>query len=517
VRILWRGGRTFKPASTPDPKANGASKDAVMIIDSDDEQPPVADEVEFEDDEAEIDASKPFPPILQHIDLIFGTAATRLAASAALKDRIVFAAACADSSIRLVSLPLTPPSPARKAAKGNKPGKWGETVITLSGFSTPADAISMTYVKKDDEKARSEGSLLLASHSGEVSGLLLLHKVPILTITKGGKTTYQLSKDHTTPFQTQYLSTPASSIDFNHSTSTLLLASKTGTIRLYSPLIAEGSWLLTLHTPFLKSEISTFPSRKPILDAKFVLGGKSLLLLLSDGEWGVWDLESAGPGASKSILGGQTIKGGALTPFNLSGYISSSSLTTSKSTSRPSLPTSKFAPMTPATRRTVDPALFSSRSGHAASGGLSVVTLPKTSTTSPPDERVALWLEDAYAVIPSLRAFWDAQLRRGGNLFGGAGAAGGRIVRVEGVNLRGERGVGLAQAGTELVIAAEHRLVVVRDAPEVTEGGGHRIPGVVEGRMTVRGGDMGIAEIDQTLDRMDDEMALFARRKAIQS
>ncbi|OBT55682.1 hypothetical protein VE04_05382 [Pseudogymnoascus sp. 24MN13] len=506
VRILWRGGRTFKPAAAPKANGNGASNNAVMIIDSDDEAPADAEEeAEFEDEEAETDPSRPFPPVLQHIDLVFGTSATHLAVCAAVQDRIVFAATCGDSSVRLVSLPITPPSPERKAK--NKSRKWGETVVTLSGFSTPADGVAMTFAREQDEKAKSSGYLLVASHSREVTGLLLLHKVPVLSAQKGGKTTEKLSLDHTAPFQTQYLSTPASSLDFSHSSNNLLLADKTGAIRIYSPSVSDGSWLLTLHTDFIKSDTAKFSSRKAILDTKWVLGGKAVMVLLSDGEWGVWDLEGSGPGASRGILGSQGIKGGALTPFSISGYIDGPSI---KSTSRPTASTSKFAPMTPATRRTVQPALLGAHNQSATAGLISALPLPKTTTTSPADERIAFWIEDAIAGARTSSA--ALQVPR---------------CSASAASTAGERRTGLTQsivdgATPELIIAAEHRLVIVADLPESGGAQRPRVPALESGagqlQIAAAGRDLDITGIDQMLDRMDEDAGspLFAKRKSIQ-
>lgn len=522
VRVIWRGGRPFKPAPPPQANGNGASNDAVMILDSDEEEPAAGAEPEFDDEEPEIDPLRPFPQVLRYIDLVFGTSATHLALSTVVKGRIVFAATCGDNLVRLVSLPITPPSPANMERKDSKPGRWGERVVSLSGFSTPANAISMTFVNETDEKTKSSGSLLVASHSREVTGLLLLHKVPILPIQKEGKTTFEFSKDHAAPFQTQYLSTPASSLDFSHSSSNLLLADKTGTIRIYSPDVAEGSWLLTLHTDFVASDAARFPSRKAILDAKWILGGKALMVLLSDGEWGIWDIEGSGPGSSKGILGAQGIKGGAITPFSISGYIDGPPV---KSTSRPAAVSSKFAPMTPAARRTLEPALLTGNHGQVATDGqISVVLLPKTSTTSAPDERVAFWIEDAYAVIPSLRAYWEAQTRRGGNLFSGASAN--KMQRVEGVNLRGERCNGLDQnltgmsvgATPELIITAEHRLVIVAHLPESRGPPQRQRTPTLEANTNqfqiATRGDLDISGIDEMLDRMDDEPVYTKRNSA---
>jgi hypothetical protein len=323
------------------------------------------------------------------------------------------------------------------------------------------------------------------------------------------------------------LSTPASSLDFSHTSNNLLLADKTGAARIYSPGAADGSWLLTLHTDFVKSETAKFPSRKAILDAKWVLGGKAVILLLSDGEWGVWDIEGSGPGTSKGILGDKSIKGGSLTPFSISGYIDSPNI---KSTSRPAVTSSKFAPMTPAARRTVEPLFGGHHLQSAAAGQISTAPLPKTSTTSPADERVAFWIEDAYAVIPSLRSFWETQQRRGGSLFGGV--SGTKMLRVEGVNLRGERCNGLEQNATdlalgitpELIIAAESRLVIVADPPESREPRTRSRAPTLESsakqlQIASSSGELDIRGIDQMLDRMDDDQpSLFVpKRKSLQT
>ena len=181
------------------------------------------------------------------------------------------------------------------------------------------------------------------------------------------------------------------------------------------------------------------------------MGGKAVIVLLADGEWGLWDIEGDGSaGGSKGILGRQSIKGGAITAFSISGWIDSApvkSSSTKGATARTS--NSKFAPMTPSTRKTVEPVLFSGRSGHGfARGKISVVRLPATSTISLAEESVAFWLEDSYCVIPNLRAYWDAQSRRNGggsgNLFGVSNPMS-RMIRLEGVNLRGERCCGIDQ------------------------------------------------------------------------
>jgi WD40 repeat protein len=482
-----------------------------MIIDSDDEEPAVEEAREFEDEEPQYDPSKPYLHVLQVLDLALGTAVTHLAVCPLLADKITFAVTCLDHTVRLISLPIIPPSPESKSKPGSRNGRWGETSITLQGFAAPPDGIAMTFSKSGDEKTKMGGNVMIAAHSREITGLLLLFQIPIVGVHKAGKTTYTLSQTHTLPFQTQHLSAPATSISFNPASSNLVLTDKAGACRIYTPDIGDGSWILTLYPGFSKSENNAIFSRKTIIDAKWILGGKAIIVFCADGEWGVWDIEGAGPGTSKGILGGQSIKGGATTAFDISGWIDGPVI--KQSSSKPTASTSKFAPMTPATRKIAEPVLFSGRNGQGAGyGQLSISTLPKTSTTSPADEAIAFWLEESFAVIPSIRAFWESQNRKGGgNLFGGS--SGSRLIRVDSVNLYGERCCSLAQApapttksgiSTELIIAAEHRLIVVSDLPNKKTS--QKLIVAADESQALIPGDLDIRQIDQVLSRMDDAM-----------
>jgi len=241
------------------------------------------------------------------------------------------------------------------------------------------------------------------------------------------------------------------------------------------------------------------------------------MVLLADGEWGIWDIEGPAPGASKGLLGGQGLKGGAMTAFTVSGWIEGASI----KSSRVAAPTSRLAPMTPGTRKSAEPGLFNARTAQGSNhGAISVALLPKTSTASIADECVAFWLEDLYAVIPSMRSFWEAQTRKGGagSLFGGS--SGSRVVRVEGVNLRGERCSSIDQCvrhttsrggiPTELLIAGEHRFLIVSDdTPEKA----HRRNVLASGeKQLAASGNLDVTQIDQVLSKMDSGNSL-ARRK----
>ena len=493
-----------------------------MIIDSSDDEPeqpkqPVY-QVSFEDDCADVDNANPFPEILTYIDIDFGTEATELAVCDKVEGKIVVGAACADSTVRLVTLPLTPPGPEQSAAaKDKKKGsKWNETIHVLSGFSMSPDLVAITYQKSTATHAFP--TLLIASHSREVTGLLLLHTVPVDA--KDGKPTYSsAAAGHSSSQQAQYLPSPASSLNFNDRNSTLLLGFKSGCVRLYSP--ATSTWLLTLHTPFSAPAPSASPSsshstRKAVLDAKWVLNSKAIAVLLSDGEWGIWDIYGAGPSSSKSILSRGGIKGGTLTPFSLGGYIDGPPAKSSHKTSTISTQ-SKFAPMTPATRKTVDLAAAASRSGleggNATNGRINVLPLSRNETTAPRDDQVAFWIEDSFAVIHSLRGHWEAKSKKGGSLFGG-GNSQSRLERVEGVNLRGEKCSGMTQVdeefvrlGDEMVVVGEHRIVFVRDREDQPNRNTNRVSPFMRSEAEEYEdveSTGGLEDLDRSLDLMEE-------------
>ncbi len=491
-------------------------QNTVMIIDSDDEPEPESEPtpaVEFEDADVEFDQTRPFLPIIQSIDVTFGIAATEIAVSTAVEGKIVFAATCADSNVRLVTLPLAPPGPEQKALPP-KSGKYNETVQVLTGFSTAPDLVAITYQKSSEASSKFPGSLLIASHSREVTGLVLIHTVPIHSTTKEKVTSHALAPGHTTPSAIQYLSVPASSLDFNHEICTLLLGDKSGAVRLYCA--KTSSWLLTLHTPFTSPTFSTpTGGHKAVLDAKWVLGNNAILVLLSDGEWGVWDLAGTGPGgprSSKALLGPASIRGGALTSFTISGYIDgppAKSMHGDKG-----LRQSKFAPMTPATRKTVDVSatVRHGLKGAETRGRISVVSLGRDKIEEKADERVGFWIGEAYAVIPSLRAYWEASRRRGGGLFA-TGTSSSRMQRVEGVNLRGEKCQGFelsaVSGDNEIVVLGEHRVVLVGGLPEARKAKIHKIARVPAEDTFERPVSSGsLDDLDRGMDELEERRSV---------
>ena len=575
MKIVWRGGRPFKApreSSTASKKANGA-EDAVIMLDSDDEGSSQAfvDKPEFEDEENELDPSKPYPNILQVLDLYLGTDVMQLAllpnsilkaegaswrSLEGLKQKIVFTAACADNTVRLITLPITPPSPMSKARDdfrvnfslanaGN--GAWGETVVLLSGHQKPSEGLAMTVDiagSSKQEQGRGDAKpvgpqIIVASHSREVTGLLLLYRVSISS-----------PKPHQEPFQSILLSSPAKCIFFNPSlskqqSSHLLVADNIGVCRIYdfkllvknslaeessqeSLIDEQGTWLVSLYPGFHnnKSETQTQHigahagfGRKTIVDAKWVSGGKAILVLLSDGEWGIWDIEGVGPGASQGLLGRQSIKGGSRSEFSLAGFIEGA--TTSRPSGPPQIAGSKFAPMTPGTRKSIEP--FGSRAPSGPiRGQISVVDVPSTSPTNPAEESIVFWLGETFTIIPSLSKYWAANARKsanGGNLFNGT--PGGRMVKLEHIDLLGERCSGVdqivrtnASSGlpSDILILGEHRFTLLLGKATSQSQSSNRIA-LVEKK--TNSGELDVIGIDQALARMESSNGFGGKKRAL--
>jgi hypothetical protein len=563
VKIIWRGGRAFKPAAQPvasNKKSNGADH-AIVLLDSDDEGPSAQafqDAPEFEDEEDELDDSRPYPDTRQVLDLYLGTDVLHLSILPAsileadgpkwrnltvLKQKLIFTAACADNLVRLITVPLTPPSPTSKARPelrstftqanaGN--GSWGETVRLLGGHHKPSDGIAMTldFAQGGADEGRTDSTsganIVVASHSREMAGLLQLYRVPISS-----------ASSHFEPFQTIYLPSPAQSVSFNpslsgHRSSHLLVADTTGACRIYdfkllirSPgsedsgaetAVEQGTWLISLYPGFQSNKGDAPVSqhtgahagfgRKTIVDAKWVSGGKAIIALLNDGEWGVWDIESVGPGASQGLLGRQSIKGGSLSEFSVSGYIDGTAKT--RSSGPPQISGSKFVPMTPGTRKSTEPFGGKVLTGPVQ-GEISVVEVPSSSPTNPAEDSIVLWLGESFTVIPSLAKYWAASARKSAAGSSHSGTAGSRAIKLEGIDLHRERCTGIDQIATrilstglptDILILAEHRFTIVTtgQAKPASQQGGQLA--LAERRPAA--GDLDVVGIDQALLRMEN-------------
>lgn len=598
--LIWIGGRPLKPSKTgPEkkpspPKANGAS-DAMIILDSDDEDIPTQpspqhiDEPEFEEGESEFDPSQPYEPTIQTLELPLGTDVLHLtfpqlppdlqssnlgSLPKMLLERMLVVVACVDCSVRVLNLPLTPPSSKSKARPelgkdllGPVTGKgiFGEQMLILSGgngHQSIPQGVSVSLsphidageddIEMDDpepegsthsrtssharhrirsrEGKRSDEELwdvLVASHSTDTSGLLLIHRIPMLD----DNSDIDL-KDFraSVPWRVQSLASPAMSIQFNPSLhpasrhSHLLLTNPNGVVRIFDcqpDVDAErGSWLISLYTNY-DSTSNGLPRRKAILKAQWVLGGKAIAVLLTDGEWGIWDLEAAGPKHKKDTDSWKAHGGVNLSTFAISGLVGSSS--TARESAKSSMITesrSRLAPMTPGTRKARQETLFTgpaTKSGGPARGGISVLPISDGLDHRADDETLLLWHGDSISILPSLLTHWQNKVQGSGNLFGQG--VRGQAKDVNNIQLGGElrndisliprrqtSGSTTSDSGqSSVLITGEHRFVIV--APPRTEPKASAAPkpgtrSEVADQALLAKGELDVNGIDNMLDSM---------------
>ncbi|KAK3952360.1 hypothetical protein QBC32DRAFT_143689 [Pseudoneurospora amorphoporcata] len=532
VALIWRGGRKLKTSKTAADAAQNGGKpeDAVMIIDSDDESPAIpsasfVDKPEF-DDTVTTDASS-LADIVQTLDLAFGTAVHHIAVlpmptctvedaawngALILRERIAFVVTCANGDVHVVTLPLTPPSnesktrPALKnsllAGNAGK-GAWGETLTLLAGQGKPSEGVAITLVKEQPGLGSSQGRkgsatrAIVAAHTREASGTLRFWHVP-LDATPG--TTARVE-----PFQTEYLPSPLGGISFNplHVTQ-LLVVDPAHAVRIYDysipslpsddtsegPFPSQGSWLVSLYQPFARGAgMST--SRKPVVGAEWMAHGRAVLVLLADGQWGIWDIDNANPTTTSSAglftKANSGLRGSAITQFSVSGYLQG---TTTGAQPQRNLPTTtqKSAPLI------VPLAVSASAPEKLATikGGVYISQLPLP-RNGLGEESAVLWLANTGAdhtnpvvcIIPIISRFWDAQLKRtGGNLWNSSSQPSARMLHLThlGAGLLGERLTAATaiprstgslpestegkQLPIETLLLGESRLIVIHETEE---------------------------------------------------
>ncbi|KAL3951754.1 hypothetical protein ACCO45_013471 [Purpureocillium lilacinum] len=524
-------GVTLVPVEKP----NGKADDAVMIIDSDDDElpakthatPKFEDKPEFED----VAEQTPYAEIIQTLDLTLGTAVLNVAVmpmapctseeaaagdAPILAEKMVFAVSCITSDVYVISLPLTPPSPESKARPDLRTdllsgragsGAWGESLVLLGGQTRHSDGLAMTLLRPKSPERRGAGRAIVAACSRQASGTLHLWDVSLDDKNKPDRAVE--------PFQTEFLPEPLSAISFNPTRNTqLLTVSPHQAARIYDfavsslppdsdatgPFPSQGSWLLSLYQPFARPSAA----RKPILDAAWVSHGRAVFALLADGMWGIWDVDGVSPSSPSAAVATRLksgVRGAALTAFSVSGYVEGTGALRSVAAQAKENQTGEFAPMTPHTRRQATASLSAATSLDRLStvrGGVSTVALPSTGRTAQ-DESLVLWVGgyEHVCVIPGVSRFWESQLRRGSgggvNLFSGAQPT--RMVKLLDLStgLLGERCCGVSLVAdpsrsgdhvdsdgglpVDVLLRGETRIVIVGQGDD---GPGKRVGGVVD-------------------------------------
>ena len=368
--------------------------------------------------------------------------------------------------ISSTAIPLTPPSTRSKSrielqkqvlGASTKQDFYHAQMLFLSsgsghrsyprGVSMTLAARSTAEVKRVDgpDNGQKMWDLLIASHSADLSGLLLIHRIAILA---DGSSLDTEGSGSIEPWRKQSLASPARAISFNTSIypaprhSQLLVAEAKGPVRIFDclskPGADHGSWLLSLYPP-CGSLGTNARRRKDLLTAQWVLGGKAIAVLLDDGEWGVWEIEDSRPKTKEITDGWQALPGMSFFNFSIGGWIGSSFAEKEASKSSNAEIRSQLAPMTPATRKIRQESLFTGPAIKVSSpvrGGIAVCSVSDNIKSRKDDETLLLWHGNSITKIPSLLTYWLNKVRGSGNLFGNG--AQGQPKELNDVHLGGE-------------------------------------------------------------------------------
>ena len=210
------------------------------------------------------------------------------------KEHVVVAVACSDFAVRVLKLPLNSASPS------------GEILASISQNSVPTSvALSWTSGNGSDDEMDTgqedidHGHLIVASCSRESLGNL---HFACISISQGRAKLFQTLKLSEVPLKIEF--NPSSHTSNHHSK--ILIACSAGLVYVYDPFShpngdgedtfpSKGTWVALYSTKFATDEdelSSVSAQRKRILDASWASNGRSIVVLLEDGEWGVWSMPS---------------------------------------------------------------------------------------------------------------------------------------------------------------------------------------------------------------------------------
>ncbi|KAH9819835.1 hypothetical protein Tdes44962_MAKER00824 [Teratosphaeria destructans] len=538
LRILWRGGRRRKTQSQAPPQAppKDTTNSAHEGIDLEDDEDGDAQHAqgtphEYEQEADEEDPDCPYANIITDVEVDLETDVLQLAipllptqsphrTAQMLKAHGVVAVACSNGSQRVLTFPLAPPEDEREYADLLR-----STQVTFPGNGSICHALDAKIVATDvltpGEESQASDFLLVAA----VFDTLRIYQFSIFDELTA------LEQDASSRIVT--LPHPATQVSFHPSSKAtqMLITDLSGTVRLYEPYASAssalrpsssgsgslnaapggglGKWTFALHTSFALDK-SGVAKRKRFLDVKWVLSGKAVLVLLDDGEWGVWDVS----GSSKT-----------LGEFALRGYLGSS---TAADTGAPvqSKTSTRLAPMTPNTRKAKAEVLFNGTPkipGAAARGGISIAT--NHSRLGSSDESILMWYNSDIYSIPSLQTFWQ-RATNNTNSFGSLHSPG--LAHITDINLINENITSISQFAAptsanafgqmntqrDLLVSAERRFVILQSirppAPSRSlfqQAAAAPQQPALRDQIMLDSGEAGLGEINRMLDRMDPEVA----------
>lgn len=485
VLFLWRGSDSSRSNDDIHPQQSN--------LESDEDE---SDEDESESPKSE-EAQHATAVGTQKLDLHLGTAVLHLAfprlpqlqkprdvpvAPKFLQRDLVVALGCADGSIRILTLPLKPPSLSKSNVRtlqqdplSGQAGKgmWGEHMVTIPnphqniprGIAIEFASRALLKNKADEEDQNkddtSDTDIVLASHSADLSGTLLIHRISIIE----DESRFGIPQ----LWRSRPLSAPACEIDIFVPPSgrlppKVLVGQSNGIVRILECVSAKrnsGDWSLSLFAPVSKISDNHTAS---ILTAKWVLGGKAITVLNSDGTWGIWDISDSGLARG--------ISGGCPTAFTVAGRIGTPlGITAPKSSHEKFDNRSQLAPMTPGIRKIRQDGLFQGSKSESSTkrGGISIKQPHGPLTTGDRDESLVIWFGDSIAYLPSLRTHWQNKFKGPSSVF--ATSASGHLRDMPPISLEAEARVsvsafpidespGLASSGhIDLLITGERSLM----------------------------------------------------------
>ncbi|RMY75451.1 hypothetical protein D0863_02588 [Hortaea werneckii] len=487
IRILWRGGRRRQDRDNhrfgQTSNTRSGNQDVIVIDDDEDMQEPasVAD-ASYEDGEEEQDSDCPYQSILQMVEVDIGTEVLHLtvpvmpsalpsARNKTMRSHGLVVAGCADGQQRVLRFSLAPPTDSEKQTTAEQIAR---NEIILPPSDALCNGVAATIVPSEAVDSRGESDASNFLMVAVITKKLSIYQFAIFNDLAA------LSPD----VEEKLVSLPhaALGVAFHPSQrlAHLLISDASGAIRIYDPLsptlasarpsssgsepdqppsTSFGRWISTFHTSFAGGP-SGLAKRKHLLDAKWIMGGKAVLVLLDDGEWGIWDVSGSSQ-TSKNIEA-----------FVLNGFLGTYSVSESAEPTKQRRGQSKLAPMTPNTRKAKAEALFSGPTkvpGVAAKGGISVSA--SNSRTGQVDESVVMWYNGDVYAIPSLQQFWQRSTNSGGG-FGSLYSPG--LTHVTDINLRNEEITSISQFDStsnsfgqmntqrDLLVSAEHRFIVLQ-------------------------------------------------------
>lgn len=480
ITVLWRAWGSSKKARKDAPSKSKAphndAEDDAMILDDDDATNKQESEVDVDEDKFACSYNIHLGTPVHHIS--FPPASILPSSSDApvpedddeeddllkslpnnlLQKNIVIAAACGDRAIRLITLPRAPPTSSTPSAKKREHitvlggGVTGHhdtvSAISVSIVPTPSSTYSPALSPAASPTAspsfnnpysppRFESSsgwdILIASSSSDTTGIIYLWRISLLLPARNSP--LPVTFKPTTRPTPIFLHAPATSLAFNTAPTSisrrhhLLVSDSKGAVRILDT--HTNIWLCSFHTSFS----STTDRRKKVLDCAWCTGGRGIIVLCEDGEWGIWDLEGVLSRADAATVTG----------FLVGGVVGETWFSNRKSTHTPgsygddggsdrspssrAMSIASAATGTTARRRHLN---NSTRDLAGGAGVLSVTPIPGSSFISTPaslnkgksstmgglqiaDEIVTLVFGAAVLVLPSLRRFWaveEAKMRK---------------------------------------------------------------------------------------------------------